>query len=51
MLQDFFANSYNKNVEMWYLLYSNKPIIATKMFARSIIVVFDWCFVAWRHLH
>ena len=37
----FFANGSNRNVEMWYLLYLNKWIIATMLFASSIIVVYD----------
>ena len=34
-LQAFFANGSNRNVEMGYLLYLNKWIIATKLFASS----------------
>ena len=49
-LQTFFANGSNRNVENWYLLYSNKWIIATKLFASSIIVVYDWPFMRWRRL-
>ena len=49
-LQTFFANGSNRNVEMGYLLYSNKWIIATMLFASSIIVVYDWRFMRWRHL-
>ena len=44
-LQTFFANGSNRNVEMWYLLYLNKWIIATMLFASSIIVVYDWRFM------
>ena len=45
-----FANGSNRNVEIWYLLNSNKWITATMLFAGSIIVVFDWrCFMRWRH--
>ena len=39
MLQTFFANGSNRNVEMGYFLYSNKWIIATTLFASSIIVL------------
>ena len=49
-LQIFFANGSNRNVEIWYLLYSNKWIMATMLFASSIIVVYDWRFMRWRHL-
>ena len=35
---------------MGYLLYSNKCIISTMLFASSIIVVYDWRFMRWRHL-
>ena len=49
-LQIFFANGTNRNVEMGYLLYSNKWIIATMLFASSIIVVYDWRFMRWRRL-
>ena len=49
-LQTFFANGSNRNVEIWYLLYSNKWIIATMLFASSIIVVYDWRFMRWRYL-
>ena len=49
-LQIFFANGSNWNVEMGYLLYSNKRIIVTMLFASSIIVVYDWRFMRWRHL-
>ena len=49
-LHTFLANGSNRNVEIWYLLYSIKRIIATMLFANSIIVVFDWCFMRWRHL-
>ena len=43
-LQTFSANGSNRNVEIWYLLYSNKWIIATKLFASSIIVFFFFFF-------
>ena len=49
-LQTFFVNGSNRNVEMEYLLYSNKSIIATMLFASSIIAVYDWRFMRWRHL-
>ena len=49
-LQTLFANSSNKNVDIWYLLYSNKWGIATMFFARCIIMVYDWRFMRWRHL-
>ena len=48
-LQTFFSNCSNKNVEIWYLLYSNKWIIATMLFASSIVVVCDWRFMQWRN--
>ena len=47
-LQTFFANGCN--VEIWYVLYWNKWIIATMLFASSIILVYDWRFMRWRHL-
>ena len=40
----------NRNVEIWYWLNSNKWIIATMLFANSIIVVYDRRFMQWRHL-
>ena len=49
-LQTFFANGSNRNVEMGYLLFSNKWITATMLFASSIIVVYDWRFMRWCHL-
>ena len=49
-LQTFFANGSNRNIEKEYLLYSNKWIIATMLFASSIIVVYDWRFMRWRNL-
>ena len=36
-LHTFFANGSYRNVESWYLLYWNKWIIATMLFASSII--------------
>ena len=50
MPQTFFASSSNRNVEIWYLLYSDKWIIAVMLFASSIILVYDWRFTRWRHL-
>ena len=49
-LQTFCADCSNRNVALEYLLYSNKWIIATMLFASSIIVVYDWRFMRWRHL-
>ena len=46
----FFANGSNRNIESWYLLYWNNWIIATMLFASSIILVYDWLFMRWRHL-
>ena len=49
-LHTFFTNGSNRNVEIWYLLCSNRCIIATMLFDSSIIVVFDWRFMRWRPL-
>ena len=49
-LQIFFANGSNRGVDMGYLLYSNKGITATMLFASNIIVVYDWGFMRWRNL-
>ena len=49
-LQTFFAEGSNRNIEIWYLLYSNKWITATMLFVSSIVVVCDWSFMRWRHL-
>ena len=40
-LRTFFANSSNRNIEIWYLLYSNKWINATVLFAIIVTVVYD----------
>ena len=36
-LQTFFANGSNRNIEIWYFLYSNKWIIATMLFAKVLL--------------
>ena len=40
-LYTFFANGSNRNVEIWYLLHSNKWVIAKMLFASSINVIYD----------
>ena len=40
-LHTFFANSLIGNIEIWYLLHSDKWLNATALFATIIIVVYD----------